>query len=95
MDKIWCITGADVNVDLITAMITLTEDDDKSRLFFEAKLHNVLQSNLDIGMYSEEKDEETGKADKDLMAELFVMVLGTAQIQVMIIPHNLCFILNS
>ena len=95
MCEILYTTGADVNVDLITAMITLTEDDDKSRLFFEAKLHNVLQSNLDINMYSEEKDEETGKADKELMAELFVMVLGTAQIQVMIIPHNLRFVLNS
>ena len=63
-------------------MITLTEDDDKSRLFFEAKLHTVLQRNLDMDMYSDEKDEETGKSDKDLMAELFVIVLGTAKIQV-------------
>ena len=63
-------------------MITLTEDDDKSRLFFEAKLHTVLQRNLDMDMYSDEKDEETGKSDRDLMAELFVMILGTAQIQV-------------
>jgi len=79
-------SGADVNVDLISAMITLTEDDDKSRLFFEAKLHTVLQRNLDMDMYSDEKDEETGKSDRDLMAELFVMILGTAQIQDVDLP---------
>ena len=76
------ILGSEINPDLITSLIALSEDDAKCRYFLDHGLHTVLFCNLDAGLYTSHKEEDELKSVRELMCEFLAMVTSSALLEV-------------